>query len=93
MFSTQILRRPAAVAGLLLALGVGATAVAQTARPLLSSASFANAAARVEAQGFVILDMERDRKGFDIEARALDGRRMELDVAADGAILHQRLDD
>jgi DNA-binding transcriptional MocR family regulator len=69
----------------------GAAAVAQP-RVQTAKASFARAAERVEAQGFTILEMDRDQKGFDVEALASDGRRMELDVAADGAILRQRLD-
>ena len=94
MYSKQNFRRPAVVIGLIVALGAGATAIAQTAnQPAPTASSFAKAAARVEAQGFVILEMDRDRKGFDIEAQASDGRRMELEVAADGAILRQRLDD
>lgn len=94
MFSKQIFRRPAVMIGLVVALGAGATAIAQTSnRAAPTTPSFAKAAARVEAQGFVILEMDRDRQGFDIEARASDGRRMELEVAPDGAILHQRLDD
>ena len=82
------------------ALGAGATALllmgaAAVAQPRAEqqAASFARAAERVEAQGFTILEMDRDRKGFDIEAVASDGRRMELDVAADGSILRKRLDD
>jgi|GEM_PF-5282164 len=85
--------RPAVVLGagaatLLLLTGA---AVAQP-RAQAASASFARAAERVEAQGFTILEMDRDRKGFDVEAVARDGQRMELDVAADGAILRQRPD-
>ncbi|EJL33296.1 hypothetical protein PMI01_02259 [Caulobacter sp. AP07] len=94
MFSKQIFRRPAVMIGLVVAFGAGATAIAQASSPPApTSPSFAKAAARVEAQGFAILEMDRDHKGFDIEARASDGRRLELDVAADGAILRQRLDD
>lgn len=90
---SKISLRPAIVLGAAAAalLLTGAAAIAKPgAQP--ASASFARAAERVEAQGFTILEMDRDRKGFDVEALAPDGRRMELDVAADGAILRQRLD-
>lgn len=70
----------------------GAAAVAQP-RAQTAKASFSRAAERVEAQDFTILEMDRDQNGFDVEALAADGRRLELDVAADGAILRQRLDD
>ena len=85
--------RPAVIlgAGAAALLLTGAAAIAQP-RAQAANTSFARAAERVEAQGFTILEMDRDRKGFDVEAVARDGQRMELDVAADGAILRQRLD-
>jgi len=78
----------ASVAALLL---TGAAAIAKPGAPIPGD-SFARAAERVEAQGFTILEMDRDRQGFDVEAVAIDGRRLELDVAPDGAILRQRVD-
>jgi len=85
--------RPAIILGASAAalLLTGAAAVAKPGAPA-PSASFARAAERVEAQGFTILEMDRDRQGFDVEALARDGRRMELTVTPDGAILRQRLD-
>lgn len=70
----------------------GAAAIAQTASAQ-AGGKFSVAAERVEAQGYTILEMDRDRAGFDIEAIARDGRRMELDVDAAGKIVRERLDD
>ncbi|WP_369061588.1 PepSY domain-containing protein [Caulobacter sp. 73W] len=70
----------------------GAVAIAQTAAPA-HDGKFSVAAERVEAQGYTILEMDRDRSGFDVEAVASDGRRMELDVDAAGKIVRERLDD
>ena len=87
--------RPALVLGAgaaTLLILTGAAAVAKPGAPS-PGASFARAAERVEAQGFTILEMDRDRRGFDVEAVASDGRRMDLDVGPDGAIQRQRLDD
>ncbi|WP_269714654.1 PepSY domain-containing protein [Caulobacter sp. NIBR2454] len=70
----------------------GAAAFAQTGASGAGS-RFSVAAERVEAQGFTILEMDRDRNGFDVEAIAKDGRHMDLDVDAAGVIKRQRLDD
>lgn len=70
----------------------GVAAIAQTP-PAQAGAKFSVAAERVEAQGYAILEMDRDRAGFDVEAIARDGRRKELDVDAAGKIVRERLDD
>jgi len=85
--STRLLITAAGVASL----GFAATAVAQA--PIGPLPKFGPAAQRVEAQGFTILEMDRDRGGFDIEAIASDGRHLELDVNAKGNITRQRMND
>jgi hypothetical protein len=80
-------------AGVAVLVAGGAVAVAQTGHPAQGGAKFSVAAERVEALGYTVLEMDRDRSGFDIEAIARDGRRMDLDVDASGKIVRERLDD
>lgn len=58
-----------------------------------AEASFAKAAAALEAAGYRIREMDRDGGGFEVEATARDGRRVELDVGPGGQVLRERADD
>lgn len=77
------MRKTMLLAALGPALLAGSIAAAQPAPvPPGGGLGFANIAARLEGQGFLIREMERERDGFEVKATDRDGREVKLLVDA-----------
>ncbi|MBK1662423.1 PepSY domain-containing protein [Paracraurococcus ruber] len=86
------MRQTMLAASLGLALGATAWAGIAAGQPAPAAPAealrFSDLAARLEAQGFLIREMEREREGFEVKATDRDGREVKLRLdAATGQVL------